>query len=161
MLTQKLNNQRTFTALLAHVGRGLCPLSSPHQHLGSYEEEAARGMHTQVTARPTLPHPYTAPMAVPHMGPGTKKGVSRSFRAKHILSTIPSKRDRNTEQGSGPISVSDTNCAPTLTDPVDVLCYLFRIQRIGGTRLDRWHPLNLYQPDPGSTITFFKGFWSQ
>ena len=131
LLTQKLNNQRTFTALLAHVGkRALPPFPSPHQHLGSYEEEAARGSYAHSSnSPPHLPPPLHSPHGCSSHGSWYQERCFRSFRAKHILSTIPSKRDRNTEQGSGPISVSDTNCAPTLTDPCgcfSAICSEFR-----------------------------------
>ena len=137
------------------------PFPSPHQHLGTYEEEAAMGSYTHSSNSPP-PSPPHSPHGFSSHGSWYQERCFRSFRAKHILSAIPSKRDRNTEQGRSPISVSDTNCTPTLTDPCgcfSAICSEFRGQE--GPRLDSWQPLNLYRPDPGSAITFFKGFWSQ
>ena len=143
---------------------GLHPLSPPlTSTLGHMRKKLPWGVtHTQVTARPTYPSPPHSPHGFSSHGSWYQERCFRSFRAKHILSAIPSKRDRNTEQGRSPISVSDTNCTPTLTDPCgcfSAICSEFRGQK--GPRLDSWQPLNLYRPDPGSAITFFKGFWSQ
>ena len=152
-------NQRTFTGLLAQWVRGAPPpLPSTSTSL-TYEEEAATGSYTHSSdSRPASP----LPCGYSSHGSSYQERCFRSFRAKHILSAIPSKRDRNTGQGRSPISVSDTNCTPILTDSCgcfSAICSKFRGPE--GLRLDRWHPLNLYRPDPGSTITSFKGFWSQ